>query len=77
MGLLLGLVVRRDAHARRWPSSHSNCARRRYEKMYRSIEVAEWWMDSGAKLVLAKEWVRGLLTVGSLQGAHKAAAGLA
>ena len=45
--------------------------------MYRSIEVAEWWMDSGARLVLAKEWVRGLLTVGSLQGAHKAAAGLA
>lgn len=50
---------------------------RRYEKMYRSIELAEWWMDTGARLVLAKAWVRGLFTQGGLQGAHKAAAGLA
>ncbi|KAI0737629.1 ABC1-domain-containing protein [Daedaleopsis nitida] len=49
----------------------------RYEKMYRSIELVEWWMDTGARLVTAKAWVRGLLTVGGLQGAHKAAAGLA
>ncbi|KAI0766836.1 ABC1-domain-containing protein [Trametes elegans] len=49
----------------------------RYEKMYRSIEVAEWWMDTGARLVTAQAWVRGLFTVGGLQGAHKAAAGLA
>lgn len=34
-------------------------------------------MDSHARLVLAKAWVRGLFTVGGLQGAHKAAAGLA
>ena len=50
---------------------------RRYEKMYRSIELAEWWMDTGARMVTAKAWVRGLLTQGGLQGAHKAAAGLA
>ncbi|KAI0644509.1 ABC1-domain-containing protein [Trametes meyenii] len=49
----------------------------RYEKMYRSIELAEWWMDTGARVVTAKAWVRGLFTVGGLQGAHKAAAGLA
>ncbi|KAI0666582.1 ABC1-domain-containing protein [Trametes maxima] len=49
----------------------------RYEKMYRSIELAEWWMDTGARAVTAKAWVRGLFTVGGLQGAHKAAAGLA
>ncbi|KAI0656665.1 ABC1-domain-containing protein [Cubamyces menziesii] len=49
----------------------------RYEKMYRSLELAEWWMDTGARLVTAKAWVRGLFTVGGLQGAHRAAAGLA
>ncbi|KAI8975842.1 ABC1-domain-containing protein [Trametes punicea] len=49
----------------------------RYEKMYRSLELAEWWMDSGARLVMAKAWIRGLFTVGGLQGAHRAAAGLA
>ena len=50
---------------------------RRYERMYRSLEFAEWWMDTGARLVTAKAWVRGLFTVGGLQGAHRAAAGLA
>ncbi|OSD01357.1 ABC1-domain-containing protein [Trametes coccinea BRFM310] len=49
----------------------------RYEKMYRSLEFAEWWMDTGASMVTAKAWVRGLFTVGGLQGAHRAAAGLA
>ncbi|CDO77712.1 hypothetical protein BN946_scf184969.g63 [Trametes cinnabarina] len=49
----------------------------RYEKMYRSLEFAEWWMDTGASLVTAKAWIRGLFTVGGLQGAHRAAAGLA
>ncbi|KAL1945968.1 hypothetical protein VTO73DRAFT_1970 [Trametes versicolor] len=49
----------------------------RYEKMYRSLEFAEWWMDTGARAVTAKAWVRGLFTVGGLQGAHRAAAGLA
>ncbi|KAI0360911.1 ABC1-domain-containing protein [Trametes cingulata] len=49
----------------------------RYEKMYRSLELAEWWMDTGARFVTAKAWVRGLFTVGGLQGAHRAAAGLA
>ncbi|KAH9858602.1 ABC1-domain-containing protein [Lenzites betulinus] len=49
----------------------------RYEKMYRSLELAEWWMDTGARIITAKAWVRGLLTVGGLQGAHRAAAGLA
>ncbi len=50
---------------------------RRYEKMYRSLEFTEWWMDMGARAVTAKAWVRGLFTVGGLQGAHRAAAGLA
>ncbi|TFK85017.1 ABC1-domain-containing protein [Polyporus arcularius HHB13444] len=49
----------------------------RYEKMYRSIELAEWWMDTGARMVTTKAWIRGLVTEGGLQGAHKAAAGLA
>ncbi|KAI1785187.1 ABC1-domain-containing protein [Ganoderma leucocontextum] len=49
----------------------------RYEKMYRSLEFVEWWMDTSARMVMVKAWVRGLLTVGGLQGAHKAAAGLA
>ncbi|KAI0744860.1 ABC1-domain-containing protein [Earliella scabrosa] len=49
----------------------------RYEKMYRSLELAEWWMDTGARLVTAKAWMRGLFTQGGLQGAHMAAAGLA
>ena len=50
---------------------------RRYEKMYRSLELVEWWMDTSARMVVVKAWVRGLFTVGGLQGAHKAAAGLA
>lgn len=45
--------------------------------MYRSLELAEWWMDTEARAVLAKAWLRGLITMGGLQGAHKAAAGLA
>ncbi|KAH9917881.1 ABC1-domain-containing protein [Epithele typhae] len=49
----------------------------RYERMYRSIEFAEWMIDTGARLVTAKAWMRGLFTVGGLQGAHQAAAGLA
>ena len=57
--------------------SFSSFRSRRYEKMYRSLELAEWWMDTGARLVTAKAWVRGLFTVGGLQGAHRAAAGLA
>ena len=50
---------------------------RRYEKMFRSLELVEWWMDTSARLVTTKAWMRGLLTGGGLQGAHKAAAGLA
>ncbi|TBU26458.1 ABC1-domain-containing protein [Dichomitus squalens] len=49
----------------------------RYEKMYRSLELVEWWMDTSAQLVTAKAWMRGLLTQGGLHGAHRAAAGLA
>ncbi|KAI0829946.1 ABC1-domain-containing protein [Trametes gibbosa] len=45
--------------------------------MYRSLELAEWWMDTGARIVTAKAWVRGLFILGGLQGAHRAAAGLA
>ena len=76
VGLLLGLVVRI------WPPSvverfAEDPGYRHYEKMYRSLELVEWWMDTSARMVVVKAWVRGLLTVGGLQGAHKAAAGLA
>ena len=76
MGLLLGLVVRIEAS---YIIEHSAevLGYRRYEKMYRSLELVEWWMDTSARMVVVKAWVRGLFTVGGLQGAHKAAAGLA
>lgn len=48
-----------------------------YQKMYRSLAAAETWMDLEAYLVKTKAWVWGLYAVGGLQGAHKAAAGLA
>lgn len=75
MGLLLGLVVRCAAPS--FADRVLNMVHRRYEKMYRSIELAEWWMDTGARMVTTKAWIRGLITQGGLQGAHKAAAGLA
>lgn len=34
-------------------------------------------MDLKARMVLLTAWVRGLVTIGGLEGAHKAAAGLA
>ncbi|KAM5535151.1 hypothetical protein V8D89_011237 [Ganoderma adspersum] len=42
-----------------------------YEKMYRSLELVEWWMDTSARMVVVKAWVRGLFTVGGLQGVHR------
>ncbi|CCM01156.1 uncharacterized protein FIBRA_03204 [Fibroporia radiculosa] len=49
----------------------------RYERTYRSLTLAEIWMDFRAYTVKTKAWVWGLYAVGGLQGAHKAAAGLA
>ncbi|KZT10976.1 ABC1-domain-containing protein [Laetiporus sulphureus 93-53] len=48
-----------------------------YQKMYRSLVLAETWMDLEAYLIKTKAWVWGLFAVGGLQGAHLAAAGLA
>ncbi|KAL6310320.1 ABC1-domain-containing protein [Sparassis latifolia] len=48
-----------------------------YRKMYTSLVLAETWMDVEASLVKFKAWLWGLFVVGGLQGAHKAAAGLA
>ena len=39
---------------------------RRYEKMYRSLELAEAWIDTGARFVTAKAWMSGLFTQGDL-----------
>ncbi|KAI0344865.1 ABC1-domain-containing protein [Trametopsis cervina] len=49
----------------------------RFERMYRPIVLAETWMDLQAELVILKAWLRGLVLVGGLSGAHQAAAGLA
>ena len=45
--------------------------------MYTRLVVAETLMDLQAYLVKTKAWLWGLYAVGGLQGAHKAAAGLA
>ncbi|KAH9949006.1 ABC1-domain-containing protein [Amylocystis lapponica] len=48
-----------------------------YQKMYRSLRLAEMWMDMKAYTVQMEAWVWGLYAVGGLKGAHQAAAGLA
>lgn len=48
---------------------------RRFEKTYRRLVIGEFVMDTQASAVKAVSWVRGLR--GGLEGAHKAAAGLA
>ncbi|OCH84899.1 ABC1-domain-containing protein [Obba rivulosa] len=49
----------------------------RYQKMDKSLRLTELWMDWTASMVQMKAWVWGLFAVGGLEGAHKAAAGLA
>ena len=51
---------------------------RRFEKTYRTLILAETWLDLQAYKVKLLAWVRGLFTVGmGLEGARRAAAGLA
>lgn len=57
--------------------SLSNASCRRYETSYRPIIFMETWMDFQAEMVKLRAWMRGLMFVGGLSGAHKAAAGLA
>ncbi len=45
--------------------------------MYTSLVFAETLLDWQAYAVKMKAWVRGLVKVGGLKGAHEAAAGLA
>ncbi|KZP34641.1 ABC1-domain-containing protein [Athelia psychrophila] len=47
-----------------------------FTKLYRSLILAETWMDLQAKQKQTYAWLRGLCTKG-FEGAHKAAAGLA
>lgn len=49
---------------------------RHFTKLYRSLILAETWMDLQAKQKQTYAWLRGLCTKG-FEGAHKAAAGLA
>ncbi|KAH9839449.1 ABC1-domain-containing protein [Rhodofomes roseus] len=48
-----------------------------YQRMYSTLVIAETWMDLQAYMVKTKAWLWGLYAVGGLQGAHKAASGLA
>jgi len=48
-----------------------------FEKTYRKLVMVETAMDLQASAVKAVSWLRGLWTIGGLEGAHKAAAGLA
>ncbi|KAI0949682.1 hypothetical protein AcW1_009217 [Taiwanofungus camphoratus] len=48
-----------------------------YQRMYLSLTLVETWMDVQAYMAQLQAWTKGLFAVGSLQGAHNAAAGLA
>ncbi|KAH9935550.1 ABC1 family-domain-containing protein [Fomitopsis serialis] len=48
-----------------------------YQRMYSTLVIAETYMDLQAYLVKTKAWLWGLYAVGGLQGAHRAASGLA
>lgn len=50
---------------------------RGYQRMYLSLTLVETWMDVQAYMAQLQAWTKGLFAVGSLQGAHNAAAGLA
>ncbi|KAL1735496.1 ABC1 family-domain-containing protein [Schizophyllum commune] len=47
-----------------------------YGKLYSTLSLMEWYLDSQARLIILKDWVRGLLRTRRLAGAHQAAAGL-
>ncbi|KAL1696332.1 ABC1 family-domain-containing protein [Schizophyllum commune] len=47
-----------------------------YGKLYSTLSLMEWYLDSQARLIILKDWIRGLLRTRRLAGAHQAAAGL-
>ncbi|KAL1665444.1 ABC1 family-domain-containing protein [Schizophyllum commune] len=47
-----------------------------YGKLYSTLSLMEFYLDSQARLIILKDWVRGLLRTRRLAGAHQAAAGL-
>lgn len=49
----------------------------RFEKNYRKLVLVETMMDFKGRMVLLQAWLRGLYEAGGLEGAHKAAAGVA
>lgn len=48
----------------------------RFSKLYSTLTFMELYLDGQARLIVLKDWVRGLLRTRQLAGAHQAAAGL-
>ena len=56
--------------------SFTDVSGRHYGKLYSALSLMEWYLDSQARLIILKDWIRGLLRTRRLAGAHQAAAGL-